>query len=306
MAAISKDDLWLTDNPKLKILTLEHHMAAKRMGFSDLFEPIYRMDRLKTDLLNGTLSGLNFFTKIIIPLVEANKHKDKFVISQIVKKYSALLNPECLKTSKDSMKNIKGVNKAVTDLLALWKDNNSPKLIDVLQKVSSLKLFNIPESILPIATRTKEEQTEINAIKVTDDDTDQILDAWDEALSVPFDQIEAYNEYISDKAIFGTHQGVKGLEFPHVMVIIDDDEARGFMFSYEKLLGAKAPKNTDIKNKTEGKETSLDRTRRLFYVICSRAKKSLALVVYSKDPQKVKQHVLEQGWFEENEVILTT
>ena len=310
MADVTKDDLWKTDNPKLKILTLEHHMASKRMGFSELFEPLYKVDRLKTDLLSGTLSGLNFFTKIIIPLVQANKSKDKFAISQIVKKYSAFLKPESLKDSEDSMKNIKEVNNAVTELLELWKDNKSPKLIDILQKASSLQLFNVPESLIPIATRTTEEQSEINSMKVNDEDKeeeeddDEILEAWDEALSVPFSQIEAYSEYISDKAIFGTHQGVKGLEYPHVMVIIDDEEARGFMFSYEKLLGAKAPTSRDIKNKTDGKETSLDRTRRLFYVICSRAQRSLAIVVYSKDPQKVKQHVLEQEWFVENEVVL--
>ena len=66
--------------------------------------------------------------------------------------------------------------------------------------------------------------------------------------------------YVSDNSSFGTHQGIKGLEFPRVMVILDDEESRGFLFSYEKLFGAKAPTQTDIKNESEGKETSVDRT----------------------------------------------
>ena len=48
-----------------------------------------------------------------------------------------------------------------------------------------------------------------------------------------------------DDAPFDTHQGVKGLEFPRVFVVIDDEAARGFMFSYEKLFGARAMTSTD-------------------------------------------------------------
>ncbi|MGG4198501.1 hypothetical protein [Peribacillus frigoritolerans] len=99
-----------------------------------------------------------------------------------------------------------------------------------------------------------------------------------------------------------THQGVKGLEFPRVMVIIDDDEARGFLFSYEKLFGVKEKTKSDLKNENEGKDTSIDRTRRLFYVTCSRAEESLAIIAYSTEPELVRKQVIEEGWFEESEV----
>ena len=126
----------------------------------------------------------------------------------------------------------------------------------------------------------------------------------DTALETSFDQIEAYNEYVSDRARFGTHQGVKGLEFSRVMVVMDDKEARGFLFSYEKLFGAKAATPTDLKNEQEGKETSFDRTRRLFYVTCSRAKRSLAIVAYTENPNEAKEFVLSEKWFEEKEVVM--
>ena len=118
-----------------------------------------------------------------------------------------------------------------------------------------------------------------------------------------FNQLEKYAECISDKSPFGTHQGIKGLQFPRVMVILDDNEARGFMFSYEKLLGAKALTNTDQKNRLEGKETSVDRTRRLFYVTCSRAQRSLAVIVRTKEADKVASHMSSVGWFEDQEVV---
>jgi len=55
---------------------------------------------------------------------------------------------------------------------------------------------------------------------------------------------------------------------------------------------------------SDGKETSVDRTRRLFYVICSRAMKSLAIVAYTDDMDKVKQTMLDNGWFNESEILL--
>lgn len=79
------------------------------------------------------------------------------------------------------------------------------------------------------------------------------------------------------------------MRIPHYLM--DDSEARGFMFKYEDLFGGK----------TDGKV--LEATRRLFYVTASRAKKSLALVAYSSNPGRVKHFVLDQGWFSEDEVI---
>ena len=38
------------------------------------------------------------------------------------------------------------------------------------------------------------------------------------------------------------------------------------------------------------------------YVTCSRAEESLALIAYSENPSKVRQHALNEGWFEESEI----
>ena len=90
------------------------------------------------------------------------------------------------------------------------------------------------------------------------------------------------------------------------MVVIDDEEARGFLFSYEKLFGIKAKSDTDRRNEQSGNETSIDRTRRLFYVTCSRAQNSLAIVDYTGDTAKTKTNVVNAGWFSEDEVIIVS
>ena len=88
------------------------------------------------------------------------------------------------------------------------------------------------------------------------------------------------------------------------MVILDDAEEKGFLFNYEKLLGAAALSSTDQKNIQEGRETTIDRTRRLFYVTCSRAEKSLAIVAYTSALDRVKAYAVSQGWLTEDEIII--
>jgi DNA helicase-2/ATP-dependent DNA helicase PcrA len=88
------------------------------------------------------------------------------------------------------------------------------------------------------------------------------------------------------------------------MAIIDDSEARGFLFSYDKLFGIKSKTENDMKNEREGKETGIDRTRRLFYVICSRAKESLAIVAYTDNPARLKTNLSGKGWFADDEIIV--
>ena len=112
-----------------------------------------------------------------------------------------------------------------------------------------------------------------------------------------------YAKYISDEEGFDTQHGVKGLEFARVMVLLDDSEARGFLYSYNKLLGVEPPSTTDLKNEGEGKDTSISRTRRLLYVACTRAEEGLAVLVYTTDPAKVRDHVVAQGWFEPGEIV---
>ena len=73
MAVLTQDDLWKDSENNIKILTLEHHMAASRMDFLTLFEPLYKINRFKTSLIDGTLAELRFFTQIILPLVLAKK-----------------------------------------------------------------------------------------------------------------------------------------------------------------------------------------------------------------------------------------
>ncbi len=301
MADCTGDFEWAPSLSAIKVLTLEHHMAASRGGFSQFFDSLYAVDKYKTGLLDGTLSSVTLFANQVLPLIDAKISGEEFAVSSIVRKYSPLLKKDVLKVCTQPVEIIRAAGKAATELHSLWKDGADPSLSDILREVHRTGLFQVPEALLPIAERLGKIDEVVEDID--DTDIDPVIEAWEAALQCPFSRFKEYVKYISKESMFGTHQGIKGLEFPRVMVILDDEEARGFMFSYEKLFGAKDLSDTDLQNEAKGNETSIDRTRRLFYVTCSRAKKSLAIVAYTQEPQKVKSYALGQNWFDENEII---
>jgi len=297
MAVITEDASWQGVAADVKTLTLEHHMAARRMGFLGLFEPLYKADPLKTSLLDGSLSSLRFFSQIILPLVQAEQRGDSFEVARLVRTYAPAFNDDHFKKQQDQMIIIQDADSAVKSLMKLWDTVKEPTLYQILKQVHDSRLFQIPEPLNIIARR--QDKMQEAPVEVPDDD---VINAWDVALQCTLLEVDAYNSYIENRAPYGTHQGVKGLQFPRVFVILDDEEARGFMFSYDKILGVKSPSDADLKNMKENKETSIDRTLRLFYVACSRAEKSLAIVAYTSDPKTVRQHVIKNGWFDDAEI----
>ncbi len=303
MSKITNDEKWTGQDADIKSLTLEHHMAAKRMGFSDVFDPLYEINKLKTSLLDGSLPGMSFFTNTILPLYEACADDDKFEVARIIKEKSPLLDKRNIESSGNQVRLIEMSNKAVKEFYSLWEKESPPSLLDILKNIWNSGLFIIPDSLTPIVSRSKDDLKSTEQSDSTpEEDKDEIIDAWDKVLESSLDQVSLYKKYISDEGDFGTHQGVKGREFPRVMVVLDDEEAKGFLFSYEKLFGVQPESERDVKNKAEGKETGFDRTLRLFYVTCSRAEKSLAIIAYTSNRNLLKKNVIEKGWFSEEEI----
>ena len=302
MSEITGDNKWIEksapeDNKDVlvKTLTLEHHMASIRMGFETFFTPLYQVDKLKQGLLEGNLAFVNFFTRIILPLYNANFNNNKFEISNIVKEHSPLFDKENIDQEANKELILRKAKSNIDHLLQLWEKENTPSLLDILYNINESNIFLIPSDLKLSIERSKKTGED-------EDDDDEVLLALDRALKSKFEEIINYEKYISDSSNFGTHQGVKGLEFDRVMVIIDDEESKGFMFSYDKLFGVKELTKNDDKNIEEGKETGIERTSRLFYVACSRAKESLAIVTYTDNPEHLKSKIMSLDWFKDDEI----
>lgn len=294
MAEISHDSKWMTweDDDEGKTLILEHRMAASRLGFDSFYVPLAESGAFATTLQTGEIAEVELLANIVAPLVEAHKKQDKFTIAKIVRKYSRLLHPNSFPSGGDAQKErLFEVSQKAERIFDLFNTADGPKCIDVLRFVSQVNLFPTNERVsLIVAEPISGEDKKVMAMR--------------QAMQAPFSELISYYRYVTGQTPFETHQGIKGLEFDRVMVIMDDADARGRWFSYEKLFGVKAETDADLRNRREGKDTSLDRVRRLFYVTCTRARHNLAVLAYSESPQTVKDTAFRQGWFKEDEISI--
>ena len=294
MSAYTGNDKWL-DSSNNKYLTLEHHMAAKRLGFDDFFAPLYKVPSYRQGVGDGSLSIISVLSKIIIPLYKAYKENNRFAVMQLIKQYSPLMH-ESMKRRSFSCVTLKQLQESTKKLLELWNDGNDPSCIEILRIVHKEKLFELPSDIKIILTRADGEEQEYSEDQLAK------IDALENAMNVPFSHFIRYYEYVSGNEGFDTHQGVKGLQFERVMTIIDDNESQGSTFNYEKLFGITEMSSRDLFNQQQGKETTIDRTRRLLYVTCSRAIDSLAIVLYVDQVDLAYEKVQACGWFKVEEI----
>lgn len=107
MAEITHDALWDHESDNVKTLILEHHMAAKRMGFFEFFEPLYKVSKFSTGMLDGSLPEITLFTKVILPLLKAHQNNDHYEIARIIKKESPLFDHRNIRKSKDQLADFK-------------------------------------------------------------------------------------------------------------------------------------------------------------------------------------------------------
>lgn len=302
MAEITHDELWNKEG-QVKKLYLEHRMAAIQQDFIELYDIFHNDNKYNTLILEGTITELSFFSKLITPLMEALLQNDNFVVMELIRNSSTILkgieSPLTLAETVTT-ETLTDTKKSVQKLADLFFSNININIIDILTILEEEKIFTIPPK-LDEAFQLYKNSIEIQSKKIEEETV------WIKFLTIPYQQLINYTKYINDETSYATHHGVKGLEFDRVMVVMNDKDKRGrggLSASYEKLFGVVAESETDIRNKRNGKETDLQRTRRLFYVTCTRAKQSLALVAYTNSPEILKYNMLERKWFDEKEITI--
>ncbi|MGN0604728.1 MAG: UvrD-helicase domain-containing protein [Oscillospiraceae bacterium] len=289
MSKITDDAKWETDK-EVKRLTIEHKMAAERLGFKNFFESLDNVSSYKQGLREGTLSVIGIFTHILLPLHKADLEDNLFEKAKIVKENALIYKDKNSVITKESLSKLR----TSVDNLSLCWQNKDPLCKELLQVIYENDIFPLSKDLQQLIDNPPSEGEEDY----------QKLSSLSTALESPFSEVERYWEYINGNASFDTHQGVKGLEFERVMVIIDDKSSQSTMFNYGKLFGIEPKSSTDLRNESEGKETTLDRTRRLLYVTCSRAIDSLAIVFYTDNVDITAAALSATEWFDESEVVV--
>lgn len=118
-----------------------------RMGFLEMFVPLYEVESWRTSFLKGSLPAARFFTADVLPLIKAKQSGDRFEICRIAKALSPLLTPEAIRAAENKKAQLQKVTTAIDLLMTLWKDGADPTLLDVLRCVARSELLAIPESL---------------------------------------------------------------------------------------------------------------------------------------------------------------
>lgn len=301
MSRLTGDELWQQgddEKNRVKLLVIVHRMAANRLGFGALYAALNDQapEAFKNGFLDASAWPIRPFISFLIPLAVAASSGRELEVMQLLRTYSPLLEKDSL-VGVDIPRRLRQLREAVSQISAAIMGGSNKTIGEVLQLVNSSGLRILD----PKLTGYLDPAAGPPVVELGEDDDGEELTkeiaAMDAFLGCPANQLLSYQAYISERSRFGTQQGIKGTEYERVLVVLDDAEGTHTQFSYEKYLGLKALSDTDRKNLADGKETTVDRTRRLFYVSCTRALKDLAVVLFTADAVAAKIHVLGLGLF---------
>lgn len=309
MAARTGDDQWMLgddDQKRVKFLVIVHQMAAKRLGFGDLYAALNSKapSAFKDGFLDGSAWPISPFVKFLIPIAIAHTDGRQLEVMRLIRENSPLLTEDSL-VGMDVAERLRALGELVVSIAAGISGESSITIGEILTQVHAAELLLLDSRLVSYldseaapAQTERAEGADSDVYDQEDDESEKEMASMDAFLACPARQLLAYHTYISERSPFWTQQGIKGAEFDRVLVVLDDAESTHFQFSYEKYLGLKTLSDSDLKHKDAGEETTVDRTRRLFYVSCTRALKDLAVVLFTADPERAEAHISQLDLFE--------
>lgn len=120
-----------------------------------------------------------------------------------------------------------------------------------------------------------------------DDKLDQFIDKYEyiynKVKEVSYQEFISLYNYLEGQTPFSTQHKTKGAEFENVLIILDNGNWPNYNFDY-------------LFTNRAGKIEIVERTKKIFYVCCTRAKENLA-VFYNNPSTQVLQTA--KDWFEE-------
>ena len=304
MQAVTSLADWAPGNPGHKVLALEHSLVARRGDFLEAFEALSLLDSDSVrPNANGDTTGPTAVQMLLREMMDlADCIKDgsapsDFAVTEVLHRHGRLQQlPE---DGEARVLLLKAYQWAVEEFAKACV-KPAATVREVLAPVLQVGLFE-PDRRLVAAFNDKNPPLPAPKPRQQEALENRLARGWHGLLESPWIQLRRFKTYLSGKSHLATHQVVKGSEFDHVMVVMDDEDAAGNLFAYDRLFGAPLG-DSDVKNVDEGKETSIDRTLRLLYVTSSRAKESLALVLWAKDAPQALEYAQKSKWFKPGEV----
>ncbi len=102
--------------------------------------------------------------------------------------------------------------------------------------------------------------------------------------NVPYSEVVSLYDYVSGFTPFSTQHKIKGEEFNNVLIVLD--EGKWTKYNFDSLFNEKVTKSNTV----------IDRTRKLFYVCCTRAKENLVIYMnIEKGKKSLSENILENA-----------
>lgn len=285
---------WDTD-ASVKRLFLTRQMIANRLKFSglnDLFTGKYASRSAQEDYEDGSHFALKPFLDVLIPLKQAMDAEDKHRQLAVLRENSPLLDPKGTNATR-SIKEIAAlVEKGCADLVDAWDEKNAKQILTLAADSQLIALSERLKYHLGREPRVEEYDPEND--EHVKDKADWLLDRFFELKML---ELGTYRDFVFGETPFSTQHGVKGDEFPKVLVVYDDTEANWNQYSFSKLLVPQASGS----DPTDGQRS---RSTKLAYVCFSRAQVDLKIVLFTTSPATAKSELVDAGLFSADQISI--
>jgi len=265
------DEGWDFAPDKTKILMLTHNILAKEQNYSQIASAYtYNESFIKKEDPH-----IEFLVDTVEPACEA------FVNGRYGEMFATMgTRSDCIRNHKDKRAWARDMNSLIErrengtigEVIDLLQKTQRPRLPDKVKRTETELINKTPEEIEESRT-----MRQINKLRV-----------------IPYTELISLALFINDRTPFSTKHGVKGAEFENVLVVL----GRGWNhYNWNQFLEW-------FPNKFPASKSDFyERNRNLFYVVCSRPKKRLALL-FTQELSESALDTLRSLFGEENVLAL--
>lgn len=273
-------------------LFLVRQMIAKRLGFTDLHR-LFTGNYASSVAQDGYESGDHYLLKPIIrfiwPLLEASRSKNIRGIVDLLTSTGPAFKINGKNQNRSLKEMVELAKESVNGLDEKWRNSN---IKSVLEYCRQYELIEFSDRLIQHLDR-KPRQEVYDQEKFGQEKGDWLCD---EFFDMATGELEKYCDFIRDNTNYSTQHGVKGEEYPDVLVVMDDIEAEWNYYNFCKLL---APET--FGSPTKGQQ---QRGEKLAYVSFSRAEDNLRILLYTSKPTQTKDELVRNNLFAEKQISI--
>jgi DNA helicase II / ATP-dependent DNA helicase PcrA len=273
-------------------LFLVRQMIARRLGFlglHQLFTGKFASSRAQDDYETGEHYLLKPFSKTICPLIAAHQGGESRKVIDILRRDSRAYSTTGPNAAKKLREMIDRSKEQLQFLSELWP---SGTIKDVLTYCRDHDLIGMSDRLCEQLAR-EPRQEEYDELLHGENKGDWLADNF---FAMQTKELRAYCDFMLENTVYSTQHGVKGEEYPNVMVVFDDVEAAWNQYSFTKLLTP-----TTAGQPTEGQR---ERGRKLTYVCFSRARVNLRILLFTPEPEAAKAELIQRLHLEPQQIAI--